>query len=90
MLDRFRGLNIFEQRLQFIMNGQIAILDLYYDKCKANVEKLEISHPYALAGELREEKKIADVLGLERICRVYGSSAWIEDHLKNWSDEVFY
>ena len=68
---------------------QIGILDLYHGKWKANVEKFEISHPYALAGELREEgKKIAGVAGLERLCRVYGSSTWVEDHLKDWTDEV--
>jgi len=90
LTDRFRGLTVFEQRLQFILEIHIAILDLYYQKWKANVAKFEISHPYALAGELREEgKKNAGVAGLERLCRVYGSSAWIEDHLKNWTDEVF-
>jgi RAD50-interacting protein 1 len=68
---------------------QIAILELYYSKWKGNVEKFEMSHPYALAGELRDEgKKAAGVSGLERLCRVYGSSAWIEDHLKDWTDEV--
>ena len=53
------------------------------------MEKFEASHPLALAGELREEgKKIAGVAGLERLCRVYGSSTWVEDHLKDWTDEV--
>jgi RINT-1 / TIP-1 family len=80
---------IFQQRLQFIMEVQIAILDLYHGKWKANVEKFEASHPLALAGELREEgKKVAGVAGLERLCRVYGSSTWVEDHLKDWTDEV--
>jgi len=75
--------------LQFVVDIQLAILDLYYSKLKGNVEKFEISHPYALAGELREEgKKIAGVAGLERLCRVYGSATWIEDHLKDWTDEV--
>lgn len=80
---------IFEQRLQFVVEVQIGILDLYHGKWKANVDKFEISHPYALAGELREEgKKVAGVAGLERLCRVYGSSTWVEDHLKDWTDEV--
>ena len=80
---------IFEQRLQFVMEVQIAILDLYHGKWKANVEKFEASHPLALAGELREEgKKVAGVAGLDRLCRVYGSSTWVEDHLKDWTDEV--
>ena len=80
---------LLEQRLQFVVEVQIAILDLYYDKWKANVEKFEISHPYALAGELREiGKKFSGVAGLERLCRVYGSCAWVENHLKDWTDEV--
>jgi hypothetical protein len=80
---------IFEQRLQFVMEVQIEILDLYHGKWKANVEKFEASRPLALAGELREEgKKVAGVAGLERLCRVYGSSTWVEDHLKDWTDEV--
>jgi len=80
---------LFEQRLQFVMEVQIAILDLYHGKWKANVEKFEASHPLALAGDLREEgKKVAGVAGLERLCRVYGSSTWVEDHLKDWTDEV--
>ena len=72
-----------------MVDVQIAILDLYHSKWKANVEKFEISHPFALAGELREEsKKAAGVAGLERLCRVYGSATWIEDHLKDWTDAV--
>jgi len=88
--DRFRGLAVFEQRLQFVLDVQIVILDMYYHKWKANVEKFEISHPYALAGELREEgKKAAGVAGLERLCRVYGSCTWVEDHLRDWTDDIF-
>lgn len=89
-VDRFRGLAMFEQRLQFVVEVQIAILDLYHGKWKANLETFEVSHPYALAGELRDEgKKATGVAGLERLCRVYGSSSWVEDHLKDWTDEVF-
>lgn len=73
------------------MEVQITILDLYHAKWKANADKFEISHPYALAGELREDgKKIAGVAGIERLCRIYGSSAWVEDHLKDWTDEVLH
>jgi len=90
IVDRFRGLAVFEQRLQFIVDVQIGILELYHSKWKANVEKFEMSHPYALAGELREEgKKIAGVSGLERLCRIYGTATWVEDHLKDWTDEVW-
>ena len=71
------------------MNVQMDILVLYYDKLNANVDKFEMSHPYALAGELREEgKKTAGVAGLQRLCRIYGSATWIEDHLKDSTDEV--
>jgi RAD50-interacting protein 1 len=80
---------VFEQRLQFVLDAQIVILDMYYHKWKAYVEKFEISHPYALVGELREEgKKAAGVAGLERLCRVYGSTTWVEDHLRDWTDDV--
>ena len=80
---------MFEQKLRFIVDVQISILQLYYSKWKGNVEKFE-SLPYGLAGELREDsKKSAGVAGLERLCRVYGSSGWIEGHLKDWTDEVF-
>jgi hypothetical protein len=89
MVDRFRTVAVFEQRLQFIVDVQVDVLELYHDKWKANVEKFEMSHPYALAGELREEgKKVAGVAGLERLCRIYGSVSWVEDHLKDWTDEV--
>jgi RAD50-interacting protein 1 len=69
---------------------QIAILDLYHGKWKGNLQVFEISHPSAIAGELRaENKKVSGVTGLERLCRVYGSTSWVEDHLKDWTDEVF-
>jgi RAD50-interacting protein 1 len=64
-------------------------LDLYYNKWKLLLNKFDLSHSFALAGELREEKKKqAGVAGLERLCRVYGSAAWIDDHLRGWTDEV--
>ena len=88
-IDRFRGLSSLAGRIQFVLEVQIAILNLYHSKWKSNLEKFELSHPFALAGELREDrKKQAGSVGLERICRVYGSAAWIEDHLKDWTDEV--
>jgi hypothetical protein len=81
---------VFEQRLQFVLEVQISILDLYYHKWKANVDKFEASHPYALAGELRDEgERVAGVAGLERLCLVFGSATWVEDNLKLWTDEVF-
>jgi hypothetical protein len=88
-LDRFRGLSNLNSRIQFVLEIQIEILNLYHSKWKSNLEKFELSHPFALAGELREErKKQAGVVGLERLSRVYGSAAWIEDHLRDWTDEV--
>ena len=87
--NRFDGLIVFEQRLQFVVDVQISILELYQSKWKANVEKFEISHPYALAGELREEgKRSAGVQGLERLCRVYGSCTWVEERLKDFTNDV--
>ena len=87
--DRFRDLSTLELRIQIILEVQIAILDLYYNKWKHVLSNFDLSHSFALAGELREEKKKqAGVAGLEKLCRVYGSAAWIDDHLRGWTDEV--
>ena len=68
-VDRFRGLAIFEHRLQFVVEVQISILDLNHGKWKANVEKFEISHPYALAVNATNSRDFVAQAG-ERMCFV--------------------
>ena len=85
--ERFDG-TVFEHRLQFVVDVQLSILELYRRKWKANVEKIEISHPYAIAGELRDDKRSSGVPGLERLCRVYGSCTWVEERLNDFTNDV--
>ena len=73
---------------------QIEIFDQYHDRLKGSLEAyrtLTSSVARTVQGISKEElSKIKGTGGLDRLCRVYGSSEYIEKKLRDWSDDIFF
>lgn len=94
IIDRYRPLASFSQKLRFLIDIQIAIFDKFHSRLHSSLEAyLSISSSIARAvqGVSKEEvAQIEGVGGLERLCRVYGSAEYLEKKMRDWSDDVFF
>ena len=90
--DTYRPLISFSQRLRFLMDIQIAILDQYHDRLAGSIEAFRVlssTIARAVQGSTKEEvDSLSGLGGLERLCRVYGSSMYLEDTMHDWNDDI--
>ena len=94
MIDRYRPLTSFSQKLKFLIDIQIAIFDKFHDRLASSLEAyltLNSSVARAVQGVSKEEQAQLEGLGgLDRLCRVYGSAEYLEKKMRDWSDDVFF
>ncbi|KAI5801476.1 TIP-1 family-domain-containing protein [Peziza echinospora] len=92
--DRYRPLTSFNQRLRFLIDIQISILDQYHERLNSSVEAFRVlssTIARAVQGTSREEAEaLKGIPGLERLCRVYGSSMFLEACMRDWGEDVFF
>ena len=92
--DSYRPLISFSQRLRFLIDIQIAILDQYHDVLHSGVEKFKVmssSIARAVQGMGKEEiASMSGLGGLERLCRVYGSAIFMESCMRDWGEDIFF
>lgn len=92
--ERYRPLPSFEQKLRFLLDIQINILDLFHEKLHASNEAfLVLTSSIARAVQsisAEEAASASGVGGLERLCRVYGSAEYMENAMGDWSDDLFF
>jgi hypothetical protein len=92
--DSYRPLISFSQRLRFLIDIQIAILDQYHDRLHSSVEAFKVlssSIARAVQGTSKEEvASLSGLGGLERLCRVYGSAIFMENCMRDWGEDIFF
>jgi hypothetical protein len=92
--DRYRPLTSFSQKLQFLIDIQIAIFDKLHERLQSNLEAyltMTTSFGRAVGGVTKEEQgKLLGVEGLERLCKTFGSADYLEKAMRDWSDDVFF
>ncbi|KAF8437405.1 TIP-1 family-domain-containing protein [Terfezia claveryi] len=92
--ERYRPLTSFMQRLRFLIDIQINVLDQYLDKLNSSVEAFRVlssSIARAVQGTSKEEADaLKGIPGLERLCRVYGSAMYLEGCMRDWGEDVFF
>lgn len=92
--DTYRPLLSFSQRLRFLIDIQIAVLDMYHDRLNSSLEALltlSSSIARAVQGTSRDEaQSLSGVAGLERLCRVYGSAVFMEACMRDWGEDIFF
>lgn len=92
--DRYRPLSSFSQKLRFLMDIQIAIFDQFHQRLHSSLEAY-LARTSTIArtvhGVSREDQtELQGVKGLDRLCRVFGSSEYLERAMRDWSDDVFF
>ena len=92
--DRYRPLQSFSQKLHFLIDIQIAIFDEFHEALSASLDAyiaLSSSLARTVQGVSKEEHaKVEGLNGLERLCRIYGSSEYLEKKMRDWSDDIFF
>lgn len=90
--DRYRPLTSFSQRLRFLIDIQISILDQYHDRLQSSVEAFKMlssSIARAVQGTSKEElQSLSGINGLERLCKVYGSAMFLENCMRDWGEDI--
>lgn len=92
--ERYKPLSSFSQKLRFLMDIQIAIFDSYYERLYNGLEAflaLTSTIGRTMPGVVASEQtEVHGVHGLDRLCRIYGSSDYLERAMRDWSDDVFF
>ncbi|ODQ65037.1 hypothetical protein NADFUDRAFT_8422, partial [Nadsonia fulvescens var. elongata DSM 6958] len=94
LTTHYASLESVTQRLRYLMDIQITILDKYYIRLNEGLEVIESmgsTLSRAVGGISSEDSKKAQGLGgLERLCRIYGSANFIEESLRTWGEDLFF
>ena len=92
--DRYRPLTSFSQKVQFLIDIQIEIFDLFHTRLRDSLsayQTLTSSIGRNIQGASREtQAELEGIGGLERLCRIYGSAEYLENKMRDWSDDVFF
>ena len=92
--DRYRPLTSFSQKVQFLIDIQIDIFDLFHTRLRDSLsayQTLTSSIGRNLQGASREtQAELQGIGGFERLCRIYGSAEYLEKKMRDWSDDVFF
>lgn len=92
--DRYRPLMAFSQKIQFLIDIQIAVFDQFHNRLRDSLSAyltLTSSIGRNLQGASKEtQAELQGIGGLERLCRVYGSAEYLEKKMEDWSDDVFF
>lgn len=69
---------------------QISIFDLFHSRLSEGLAAY-LSRTSTIGRTSREDQaSLQGVAGLESLCRVYGSSEYLEKCMRDWSDDVFF
>ncbi|KAK5125106.1 hypothetical protein LTR85_000780 [Meristemomyces frigidus] len=92
--DRYKPLSSFSQKLRFLIDVQIAIFDLFHQRLQSSLEAylaMTSSVGRTVHGLSKDEQaELQGIKGLDSLCRVFGSSEYLERAMRDWSDDVFF
>ncbi|OLL21901.1 RAD50-interacting protein 1 [Neolecta irregularis DAH-3] len=92
--DRYREVPSAQQRLQFLINTQLSLLDSYHNRLTSSLEAFESLTKglgRAVPGVRQDDSELTTgIQGLERLCRVYGSSCFMQKTLELWDEDIFF
>lgn len=91
--EKYDKLTSVQHRLKFL-EIQISILDKYYERLSESLDAFESMSSglvRAVGGISAENAKLVSGLnGLERLCRIYGSIAYLIRSLEKWGQDLFF
>ena len=92
--ESYKPLQEFSQKIQFLIDIQIAIFDMFHQRLRDSLsayQSLTSSIGRNLQGASREtQQEMQGLGGLERLCRIFGSSEYLERKMRDWCDDIFF
>lgn len=92
--ERYSPLRSAYQRLRFLLNIQIELLDKYYSRLKDSIDAFDSmassSLVRSIGGGPDTTSVVTGINGLERLCRIYGSLDYISQALQAWGQDLFF
>ena len=93
--DRYSPLSSFSQKLRFLIDIQLEIFDQYHRRLHDSLEAYltmtsAIGRTMAGPTGMDASTDLSGSKGLDRLCRVFGSSEYLEKKMLDWSDDVFF
>ncbi|RPA83559.1 hypothetical protein BJ508DRAFT_413240 [Ascobolus immersus RN42] len=92
--ETYRPLPAFHQQLRFLLDVQVTLLDQYHSRLHDSVEAFKVltsSIARAVQGTSKEElAELEGVKGLERLCRVVGSTMFLENAMRDWGEDALF
>lgn len=88
----YEGLESLQYKIRFLIDIQMAVLDAYHGRLLQSVEAFEsisFRNSHVLPGVYVEDAHlVTGVAGAERLCRVYGSAACLEEAMREWNEHL--
>ncbi|KAH8548325.1 TIP-1 family-domain-containing protein, partial [Umbelopsis sp. PMI_123] len=99
--ESYRLLPLFEQRLRFLMEIQIDLLESYHRRIASAVDSFEAlslirsvpvpgALPDAVTGVMTSTEKSGTTGGLQRLCRWWASAITVRDRILEWGEDDFF
>ena len=93
--DRYRPLFSFSQKLRFLIDIQLEIFDQYHNRLSDSLENYLVRTSTLGRATMTTDQNsqtidLSGIVGLERLCRVFGSAAYLEDKMSDWSEDIFF
>ncbi|KAF2433809.1 hypothetical protein EJ08DRAFT_40332 [Tothia fuscella] len=88
--DHYKTLTSFSHKLRFLIDIQISIFDMFHERLSDGLVSY-LSRTSTIGRTSREDQaSLQGVAGLESLCKIYGSSEYLEKAMRDWSDDVFF
>lgn len=92
--ERYQPLSSFSHKLRFLIDIQITIFDQFHERLNSGLEAylaMTSTIGRTVQGSTSTgQASLEGVAGLERLCRIFGSSEYLEKKMQDWSDDVFF
>ncbi|KAG2179757.1 hypothetical protein INT43_003540 [Umbelopsis isabellina] len=99
--DSYHLLPLFEQRLRFLMEIQIDLLETYHRRIASAVDSFEAlslirsvpvpgALPDAVTGVMTSGERSGTTGGLQRLCRWWTSAITVRDRILEWGEDDFF
>ena len=86
--DNYRELSSFSYKLRFLLDIQISIFDLFYNRLREGLDAYSSRTSTITRTSKEDQTSLQGIEGLKRLCRIFGSADYLERAMRDWNDDV--
>jgi hypothetical protein len=87
-LDNYRELASFSYKLRFLIDIQISIFDLFYERLGEALAAYQARTSTIGRASKEDQTLLQGIEGVKRLCRIFGSADYLERAMRDWNDDV--